>query len=170
MSQLYRLERFPSLIRSIVSPLSDSLIRTKPEEHRFALIEHAWHLADLEVEGYTLRIARLLAEESPVLPDFDGDRFARERRYIELDLEGALRRFTTARLVNVRRFRNFTDAEWNRAGTQDGVGPVTISRVMEMMSEHDASHGAEIAALLRQVGVDVPPELQELEPPLEDTA
>lgn len=170
MSDVDRLERFPALVREVTATLSDSAIRTRPEGGGFAMVEQGWHLADLEVEGYTLRMARLLQESDPVWPDFDGDAVARERRYIELDLESALRRFTTARLVNVRRLRNLSEAEWNRSGTQDGVGRVTLARLMEMMAEHDASHAGEIAELLRQMGIEVPRALEEFELPLEETA
>src|SRR5437762_561384 len=47
----------------------------------FCLVEHAWHLADLEREGYGVRLLRLLNDDDPVLPNFDGDRIARERDY-----------------------------------------------------------------------------------------
>ena len=43
----------------------------------FSPVEHAWHLADLEREGYAVRIERLLNETAPALPDFDGARIAR---------------------------------------------------------------------------------------------
>src|SRR5215470_1921827 len=46
-------------------------------------VEQCWHLADLEREGYGSRIRRLLDESNPVLPDFDGARVARERKYAE---------------------------------------------------------------------------------------
>jgi len=170
MSDVDRLQRFPALLREVAAALSDSSIRTRPEGGGFAMVEQAWHLADLEVEGYTLRIARLLQESDPAWQDFDGETVARERRYIELDLESALRRFTAARLVNVRRLRNVSEPEWNRSGMQEGVGRVTLTRVMQMMAEHDASHAREIAALLRQMGMDVPIELDQFELRLEETA
>src|SRR5215470_18537686 len=44
-------------------------------------VEQCWHLADLEREGYAVRIRRLLAETNPMLPDFDGTQVARERDY-----------------------------------------------------------------------------------------
>src|SRR5688500_19594160 len=49
------------------------------------------YLRDIETEGYTVRIGQLLEEEDPLLRDLDGDRLAIERRYIEQDVDGALR-------------------------------------------------------------------------------
>jgi len=37
----------------------------------FCPVEHCWHLADLEREGYGVRIQRLLRENQPLLRDFD---------------------------------------------------------------------------------------------------
>lgn len=37
-------------------------------------------MADLEREGFGARLQRLLGEVDPFLPDFDGDRAAREMR------------------------------------------------------------------------------------------
>jgi hypothetical protein len=157
---LDRLERFPLLLRSIFSPLDIKSLRVAPRQGGFSLLEHAWHLADLETEGYTVRIVRLLHETEPVLRDFDGDAVARERHYNDLGLESALRRFTAARLVNVRRMRAATPHDWERSGMQEGAGHVTLTRVLNMMLDHDISHSREIAALLRQIEVAVPRELE----------
>jgi len=50
-----------------------------PTRRAFSPVEQVWHLADLEREGFSVRIRRLRDEQAPRLPDFDGDRIARER-------------------------------------------------------------------------------------------
>jgi hypothetical protein len=69
----------PALLREVAAALDETARRRRPAGGGFAIVEHAWHLADLEREGYGARISRLLAETAPALPDFDGDRIARER-------------------------------------------------------------------------------------------
>jgi hypothetical protein len=117
----------------------------------FCLLEHAWHLADLEAEGYGVRIRRLLSEDRPVLPDFEGDRIARERRYRERSLAEGLAAFASARAANLARLRAVAGDDWERDGIQDGVGPVCLQDVPRMMADHDASHRAEIDGLLRSL-------------------
>src|SRR5687767_11426580 len=90
----------------------------------FSPVEKCWHLADLEREGYAVRIARLLGEDEPVLPDFDGDRIARERNYQSLSLGEGLAAFRLARTANVAALRRVSDREWDRRGTQEGVGRI----------------------------------------------
>jgi hypothetical protein len=63
----------------------------------FSPIEQCWHLADLEREGYAVRIRWLLTELEPALPDFDGERVAQERNYKSLLLEDTKRGDAEAR-------------------------------------------------------------------------
>ncbi len=122
----------------------------------FCFVEHAWHLADLEREGYGERIRRLRSEDDPFLPDFAGDRIARERDYRSKPLAPALAAFAAARAANLAALRAAAPSEWTRAGRQDGVGVVTLADVPRMMREHDASHRSEIAALLAGTAASEP--------------
>lgn len=143
------LRAFPRQLRELIASAPPELLRVRGNDGGFALIEQAWHLADLEVEGYGLRIARMIEEDNPELPDFRGDAIARERNYIGLELEPALERFAKARRENIARLESAKDLQ--RTGEQEGVGRVTLARVAEMMAEHDAGHAAELHALLREL-------------------
>jgi hypothetical protein len=141
------LRTFPDALRSIVEAVPPALLRTRARDGSFAVVEHAWHLADLEVDGYGERLQRIADEDEPAIADFKGDVVAEQRRYLELELEPALKRFAAARAANVARMERFTDEQWQRAGMQEGVGRVTLARVAEMMAAHDAGHAAELHAL-----------------------
>ena len=110
----------------------------------FSPVEQCWHLADLERDGYSVRIRRLLNEDEPALPDFDGERVARERDYKSLSLTEGLAAFRQARAENVARLRRLSESEWERRGTQEGVGRIGLCDVPTMMAEHDAAHRKEI--------------------------
>jgi hypothetical protein len=112
-------------------------------------VEQCWHLADLEREGFGLRMRRLRAEDQPQLPDFDGAAIARERDYRSKSLAEGLAAFRRARADNLAFIVAIGVEEWQRAGVQDGVGPVTLCDIPVMMSEHDAAHRAEVEAWLR---------------------
>ena len=110
----------------------------------FTPVEQCWHLADLEREGYAVRIQRLLAEVEPALPDFDGERVAQERNYKSLSLEDGLEAFRRARAENLAALRALSTSDWERRGTQEGVGRGGLCDIPLMMAEHDAAHRAEI--------------------------
>jgi hypothetical protein len=119
----------------------------------FSPVEQCWHLADLEREGYAVRIRRLLNEVEPALPAFDGDRIAQERNYKSLSLADGIEAFRRARAGNLAALRALTASEWERRGTQDGVGRVGLCDIPLMMAEHDAAHRDEIGEWLsRETG------------------
>src|SRR5262245_50124005 len=126
---LARLERMPGELRAAADRLGAARALRAPRGGGFSLVEQAWHLADLEREGFGVRIARLLAEPDPLLPDFDGARIARERDYRARPLEEGLRAFAAARAGNLARLRAVPAAAWARAGTQEGVGRVTLADI-----------------------------------------
>ena len=55
---LDRLGVMPALLRDVAAALAD-VTQRRPAAGGFAFVEHAWHLADLEREGYGTRISRL---------------------------------------------------------------------------------------------------------------
>lgn len=110
----------------------------------FSPVEQVWHLADLERDGFGLRIRRLLEEASPHLADFDGTRVAQERTYRALSLAEGLSAFEAARAANLALLRSLAPEAWARGGTQDSVGPVSLCDMPVFMRQHDKSHLAEI--------------------------
>ncbi|HKA87515.1 MAG TPA: DinB family protein [Haliangiales bacterium] len=145
---LASLERTPLLVFDAFTGVADAVLRRRLPSGGFALVEQIWHLADLEREGYGERLRRLLAETSPALPDFEGDRVAQERRYLELDPREGLLRFAEARAANLVLLAGLAPADLERAGVQEGVGPLTLGDVPRMMVDHDRGHLAEIAEIL----------------------
>jgi hypothetical protein len=127
---------------------AEDAVRGGPDE-ALSPVEQCWHLADLEREGFGARIRRLLAEEDPFLPDFDGARLARERDYRTRSLDEGLAAFRAGRAANLALLQSVAPDQWTRAGTQEGVGPVALCDLPAMMAEHDASHRAEIEAWSR---------------------
>jgi DinB superfamily len=146
-----RLAAFPATLQDALAAVGPHL-RTRASDGRFAMVEHLCHLGDLEREGYGVRIERLLSDEQPEWDDFDGDAIARDRNYLEQDADAALQRFIDARTANVARLRAVTDDDWQRRGTHQGLGEVTLERLTEMMLQHDGEHAADIEALLEELG------------------
>jgi DinB superfamily len=146
MDTLETLSRTPALLSQVAARLPDASVRVRSGP--FALLEHLWHLADLEREGFGERIRRLLAEDDPFLPDFDGEKAAREREYLKLNPAAALAAFTAAREENLRTLRSLTGEQAARSGRQEGVGAITLSEVPRRMLDHDFAHLNEIADLL----------------------
>ncbi len=145
---LQSLASFPRFLTGALDALGDPRARERPDEQGWSLCEQLWHLADLEREGWLVRIERILVEEQPGLADFDGNALAEQRDYRSKDPYLALQRFTAARSASLARLRGLNALQWKRAGTLEGVGLITLADLPRRMSEHDEGHRREIEALL----------------------
>jgi len=145
-SLMARLLALPDDLEACFAELtSDAAVQPGPDGG-LSPVEICWHLADLEAEGYGVRIRRLLAEEAPQLPDFDGGAIAKARNYRARSLSEGLNAFRTARRANLEALQRLTADDWRRSGTQEGVGTVALCDIPSMMAEHDAGHRDEVAA------------------------
>lgn len=139
------LETMPAFLAERLGSLPAEQATVPGPDGAFSPLEQCWHLADLEREGFAVRIRRLLDEDDPSLPDFDGARIARERRYTTRSLGEGIRAFREARAHNLAVLHALRGDQWSRGGTQEGVGRIALCDLPHMMAEHDASHRAEIA-------------------------
>jgi len=141
----------PARLAAIAADVPEAQWKTRPAAGGFSLLEHACHLRDIEIEGYGVRIGRMLAEAAPFLPDLDGDKLARERDYPSQDLRATERAFAAARMLLVRRLAALTPDERHRTGTLEGVGHITLEDLAAKLRQHDREHLADLAALRDEI-------------------
>lgn len=143
------LESMPDFLADVFGGISDAEACRPLPDDSFSPVEHCWHMADLEREGFAVRIRRLLAEPKPRLEDFNGGRLAAERQYKHKSLAGGIAAFREARRDNLALLQTIQSEAWARQGEQEGVGTVMLCDIPVMMAEHDAEHKKEIAEWLR---------------------
>ena len=143
-----RLQQFPSILRRTVAGLGENVLRSKASEAEFSVAENICHLRDIEREGYSVRLRRLLDEEQPLLPDIDGARLAQERGYNSQPMPSALEDFAAERMRNVGIILGLRAEQLNRSGVLQTVGEITVERLLAIMEEHDREHLQLIEELL----------------------
>ena len=148
------LEQTPAFLRRQAQGYADGDLRWKPSAGQFSFVENACHLRDIEVEGYGARIRKLLAENHPELPDVDGSRLARERDYNTQDFAAALADFEHARAENLLAVRGLSSEQLSRAGTLEGVGQITLGKLLHLMREHDEAHRQELIELSERMAAE----------------
>jgi hypothetical protein len=141
------LEETPEMVRQLTIEMSERDLKWKPSESEFSALEQVCHLRDLEREGYTVRIRKILTENKPSLPDFDGGRIAVERDYNQQNFETAIQDFASARRENVSAARTLSSGKLHNGGVLEGVGEITLARLFMLMREHDQSHLEELRDL-----------------------
>jgi hypothetical protein len=131
----------------MLSRLPEASLRAVPPGGGFAPIEDAWHLRDIEAEGHFLRIRRILAEEHPTLASIDGERLARERRYLERELGTALDEFAQYREASVGLLGPLAEDAWLRTAIFEDR-TLNLRELATAMAEHDESHFVTLNAQL----------------------
>ena len=142
-----------AFLREAFAALSAEEARLPGPNGAFSPVEQVWHLADLEREGFAVRIQRLQTECNPALSDFDGTTVARERDYKSLSLLAGLAAFEASRSANISLLQSLSTEAWSRGGTQEGVGPVSLCDMPTFLQQHDQAHIAEIHEWQRAVGL-----------------
>ena len=143
------LAKTPDDVASLLLEISSEAVMIKASPEEFSVLENVCHLRDIEIEGYSTRIRRILNEEHPVLADIDGTRLAMERSYNEQNLNEALQAFANAREQNVALLRSTNEEQLSRSGVLEGVGKVTLGKLVMLMNEHDEGHLDELRMICR---------------------
>ncbi len=141
----------PLTVSLLIKGLSEEQLRHRNSPDEFTALENLCHLRDIEVEGYSQRIMKIVKENQPSLPDIDGGRLAIERDYNHQDANEALAQFNRARASNVEILRGLSETDMSREGTLEGMGTVTLEKLVQMMQEHDEGHVSELQAIRRRI-------------------
>ena len=143
------LARTPGELASLLEALPSANVTIKLAPDEFSVLENICHLRDIEIEGYTVRIQRILNEDRPFLPDLDGTRLAIERDYNRQSVSEALSLFSQARRHNLTVLSEVSESEFGREGELEGLGQITLHKLLEMMWEHDGGHLDELRRSVR---------------------
>ena len=147
---MFALEAFPEAVRIRLDQVNASEVRRQTAAGDFALVEHLCHLRDYDVEGCQERIRRMLLEDAPSLPDYDGARLAVERKYIEQDAARAVQEFANARRATLALLNSLSHDQLARRA-RFGSEEITVRDLAGIVAAHDATHLAELDALLAEV-------------------
>ncbi|HYB10417.1 MAG TPA: DinB family protein [Alphaproteobacteria bacterium] len=148
---LQELSAMPGHLETAANSVRASQWTTRDENGGFSFVEHACHLRDIDADGFSVRIERMLSETNPALPDIDGAKLAAERDYLAQDFKAALIGFANARVEIVRRLAALTPADRSRVGTLEGVGELSIDGLVLKILEHDGEHRRDFEALRDQL-------------------
>jgi len=145
--QLEFLAETSGFIKSLTANLTETELTLKPSGRDFSCLEQVCHLRDIEREGYSGRIQRILKEVEPLLPNIDGDQLAIERNYNSQNLKAALDEFASARKRNLEIVRSASTDALTRTAILEDVGTITFEHLIIMMYEHDQEHRQQLSNL-----------------------
>ncbi len=100
------------------------------------------HVADGEANGY-VRLRRLLAEDCPLLPNYDERQWATALHY-DGPIEPSLAFKKSARDVSLGLLQVLSEHDWQRHGTHTERGTYTMSDWLVDYAEHPHIHADQI--------------------------
>lgn len=121
-----------------------------PSEN-FTALEQVCHVRDIEIEGYQVRIDRMLRDDHPFLPSIDSYELARERDYPASSAAEALELFRKERAETVEILADLTPDQLARTGEFEGYGLVTVRSLAHFLLSHDHQHLAGLQWLLGKI-------------------
>jgi DinB superfamily len=114
------------------------------------------HVRDIEIDGYCVRIQRILRESHPLLPSIDGEALARERSYATACAADVLSAFRAARAQTMELVASVTPQQFARTAVLEGYGPVTLRSLLHYLCSHDQQHLAGLQWLLGRIAAARP--------------
>src|SRR4029077_6278783 len=130
-----------------VRGLDDARLRRPEKPGKWSVLEVLQHLADTDlVYGYRLRM--ILTNDTPPIPGYDQDVWAREFHYRELPLAEPLAKLAALRAANLRLYRSLGPDQRKRAGLHSERGPESVEHILRMVGAHDLVHRRQIERIL----------------------
>jgi len=145
------LRLLPERLREEVEGLDEAQLRFRPGDGQWSIKEVIGHLRDFVEIDYD-RLARMIAQESPLLLDYDQETLVREGNYQEADVREVLGELANFREQTVRVLTELVDANWARQGRHEETGRISIRQFVDQWAQHEAMHLEHIRALKRQAG------------------
>lgn len=121
-----------------------------PSEH-FSPLGQLCHVRDIEIDGYHVRLRRMLDEDHPLLVSVDGDALAIERRYDAANASDVLAAIRDARRETLDFVSRLTPEQLARTGAFDGYGALTVRSLVHYLCSHDQQHLAGMQWLLGKI-------------------
>jgi len=151
---LSALSSFPDALERVLGEVPETSLRWVPTSwdgipsEQFTVLEQVCHVRDIEIDGYRVRIRRMVEETNPVLADIESYELAAERHYADADPREALATFRAARLETVKTIASLSEAQLARTGSFGSYGSLTLKGLIHFLCSHDQQHLAGLQWLL----------------------
>ena len=151
------LRAMPDQVEALLRLVPEARLDWTPESweampgERFSARGQVCHLRDIEVEGYHIRIRRMLEEDEPDLASLDSYALAEAKRYEANDADEALAAFRAAREITLEMLAKASSAQLDREGTFAEYGRLSLRGLVHLLCSHDAQHLACLHWLLAKM-------------------
>jgi len=153
---LAELAEFPARLARTFQAIPSARRNWQPDSwegipsEQFAPLSQLCHVRDIEIDGYHVRLKRMLEERSPHLESLDGYELARQRDYENENSATVLATISAARERTLVIVRSLTEAQLSRTGHFEGH-ELTVKGLIHLLCSHDQQHLAGLQWLLARM-------------------
>ncbi len=153
-NRLEILRSTPARLKAALKGVPKAVLLWTPSPGKWSIQEIVCHLRDMEGDAYLTRYRRILAEETPSLPDIDGDTCSLERDYRSQKLADVVRDWTRLRRETLKVLAGVKRGAWERAGVHETAGRLTLADFLRRHAYgNDEAHLGQIDAIKRRHAV-----------------
>jgi hypothetical protein len=151
------LAEFPNRLERIFLVVPRSHWNWAPESwegvpsEQFTALEQVCHVRDIEIDGYHVRLRRMLEQDSPQLESIDSYEVAKQRHYSQEDPAQVFAAIRGARANTLRILQPLTAEQFARTGHFEGYGALTVKSLVHYLCSHDQQHLAGLQWLLGKI-------------------
>lgn len=140
---LERFRRGPELVAAVMTGAAGAELDFIPAPGKWCLRQIVAHLADSEIVGAD-RFRRIIAEDNPALIGFDQDAWARNLNYGRRKTSESLETFRRLRTENYALLKELPEVAFERQGTHNERGPLTLLKLLEIYAAHAETHARQV--------------------------
>ena len=141
------LENAPAIILPLVREVPATVLKRRPQAHKWSAHEHACHLAEVHSLFFS-RLELMLSESHPRIKLYNPDEAMEKGALLEVDLEEALERFSNDRVRLVGLLKDLSEDDWLRTAEHEEYGHYSILIMFRHVALHDMLHAYRIEELL----------------------
>jgi uncharacterized damage-inducible protein DinB len=141
------LERGPGIVIPMIRQADPAILKRRPPSGKWSIHEHACHLAEAD-QLYQRRLDIMVSQERPIIRSYDPGRDDPEDALLHVDLEEALRRYSSLRLELVSKLRGLTAKDWAKTAEHDEYNSYSMFTMIRHLALHDFFHAYRIEELL----------------------
>jgi hypothetical protein len=140
-------EKSPKEIAAAVSGLSEKILRYKPSQEKWCVLEVLGHLADAEII-YGYRVRQMLADTKAAIAPLDPDAWARNLNYLDSPPSELVAFYGLGRHHNLRLLRSLKLSDLSKSAFHPELQrEMTVADLVERMGGHGAAHLQQIKNL-----------------------
>lgn len=144
------LERTHRLVKEYAESYPASLASTKPNEKAFSATEIIYHLVEVEKLWHD-RFRHMKEKEGALFQAMDPDAVAIANQHNEKSMIDGLHEWGELRTRTFKMINEMDDTLLSRIAVHPRYGDVAISRILDIMANHDLQHLEQMKRVLSQV-------------------